>query len=107
MGRLHPGVSGDVLLEFGDEFRGKGAPGLADGVQDVVGGDEFLAVLEQDALEGQLRGAAGGEFDVGRGEQPRFGDDRVQVQFVVRNVSQVAIPDRLPRGRIRGTERRP
>jgi long-chain acyl-CoA synthetase len=67
--RLYPGVFGDVLLEIGDEFRGKGAPGLADGVADVVGGDEFLAVLEQDALEGQLRGAAGGELDVGRGEQ--------------------------------------
>jgi len=39
-------------------------------VQDVVGGNEFLALLEQDALEGQLRGAAGGEFDVGRSEQP-------------------------------------
>jgi hypothetical protein len=32
---------------------GEGAPGLADGVPDVSGGDEFLAVLEQDALEGQ------------------------------------------------------
>src|ERR1700750_1677688 len=46
--RLYPGVFGDVLFEVGDEF---------------------LAVLEQDALEGQLGGAAGGELDVGRGEQ--------------------------------------
>jgi hypothetical protein len=47
--RLDPGVFGDVLLEVGAEFRGKGAPGLADGVPDVVGGDEFLAEPSCDA----------------------------------------------------------
>jgi hypothetical protein len=40
-------------------------------MQDVAGGDEFLALLEQDTLEGQLRSAAGGEFDVGR-RRPRW-----------------------------------
>ena len=49
------------------------------GAQNVAGGDLLLAVLEQDALEGQLRGPARGELDVGRGEQPRFLHDRGHV----------------------------
>ena len=56
--------------------------------------------LEQDALEGQLRGPARGELDVGRGEQPRFLHDRGHVQLAVRDRGQVAVPDRLPRGRV-------
>jgi hypothetical protein len=36
-------------------------------VQDVARGHLLLAALEQDALEGQLRGPAGGELDVGPG----------------------------------------
>ena len=42
----HPGVVQDVLLELGHEFRGQGAPGLADGVQDVTRGHLLVAVLE-------------------------------------------------------------
>jgi hypothetical protein len=62
----------DVLFELGDEFRGEGAPGLADGVHDVGRGRFFGAALEHDALEYMLRGPARGELDVGRGEQPRL-----------------------------------
>jgi hypothetical protein len=43
-----PAVVLDILLEFGHEFRGEGAPGLADGVQDVAGGHLLIALLEQD-----------------------------------------------------------
>jgi hypothetical protein len=66
--RLHPGVVLDVLLELGHEFRGEGAPGLADAVHDVGRGRFFGAALEHDALEYMLRGPARGELDVGRGE---------------------------------------
>ena len=57
----HPGVVLDVLLELGHQFGSQGAPCLADGVQDVARGHLLATALEQDALEGQLRGAAGGE----------------------------------------------
>ena len=98
--RLDPGVVLDVLLELGYEFRGEGAPGLADGMQDVAGGHLLIALFEQDALERQLRGPAGRELDVGRGEQPRFLHDRGHVQLAVRHRSQVTVPDRGPCARI-------
>jgi hypothetical protein len=54
----------------------EGAPGLADSVQDAACGRLFLAALEHDALEHQLRGSAHGEPDAGRSEQPQLLHDR-------------------------------
>src|SRR5215471_4796888 len=96
----YPGVVLDVLLEFRYEFGGEGAPGSADGVPDVAGGHLLLAAFEHDALERQLRGPAGGELDVRRGEQPRLLHDRGLVQLAVRDRGEVAVPYRLSRGRV-------
>src|SRR6266516_5464223 len=95
---LQPGVVLYVLLELGNHLLGQCAAGLRDPAQDVRRRGEILAVLEDDPLEHQLRGPAGGELDVGGGEQPGPVDDRrhVHVLVRVRHRGQVPVPDRLP-----------
>src|SRR5580698_3220506 len=103
--RSQPGVVLDVLLKLSRHFLGQSAPGLLDTLQDVCRGSQFLAVLEQDALEYQLRGPPGGELDVGWGEQPALIDNGLQVNLRVRQAGQVPGPDRLPRRIVRRPDR--